>query len=59
MLHGFGSIFNISGSYFEFNYSNSGNESDKKAIENDWGVIGDDIREVSVALQNELLQITD
>lgn len=47
VLHGIGSLLNITGNYFEFNYSNSGEETDRKAIENDWGVVGDDIRNVS------------
>ena len=41
---GFGSVLNISGKYFEFNYSESAEEADFKAFENDWGVIGDDIK---------------
>ena len=42
-LMGIGSIFNIGGNYFPFNYSESGREADLKAIESDWGVIGQDI----------------
>lgn len=40
MLTGMGSIFNLAGKYFNFNYSDC---PDKKAIESDWGVIGIDI----------------
>jgi len=40
LLIGIGSIFNVAGGYFEFNYSDS---PDEKAIESDWGVIGNDI----------------
>lgn len=40
---GAGSIFNIAGNYFEFNYSLTNEEADSKAIESDWGVIGLDI----------------
>jgi len=42
---GIGSIFNIYGNYWMFNYSKSGGEADAKALENDWGVIGQDIKE--------------
>ena len=40
LIDGIASIFNISGNYYEFNYSESGKEADRKAIESDWGVIG-------------------
>ena len=40
VITGMGSIMNIVGNYFEFNYSDN---PDKKAIENDWGVVGNDI----------------
>lgn len=38
-----GSIFNIAGKYFEYNYSDSPKEADDRAIENDWGIIGNDL----------------
>lgn len=40
---GAGSIFNIAGNYFDFNYSQSDEAADSKAIESDWGTIGNDI----------------
>lgn len=46
IFDGIGSIFNIAGSYFDFNYSKSSEEADRIAIENDWGVVGNDIRNV-------------
>lgn len=45
-LIGCGSIFNISGKYFLFNYSKTDSQADSIAIENDWGVIGQDIKNV-------------
>lgn len=42
-LIGIGSIINIAGNYFDFNYYESDDEADFRAIENDWGVIGQDI----------------
>ena len=40
---GFGSVINISGNHFLFNYSNSDNEADLKAIKSDWINVGRDI----------------
>jgi hypothetical protein len=40
MLTGMGTIFNLAGKYFTFNYSA---EADKHAIDNDWGMVGTDI----------------
>lgn len=37
---GMGSIFNIAGKYFDFNYSKSGIEADNKAIRRDWEIVG-------------------
>ncbi len=52
-LVGMGSVFNISGNYFRFNYSKSSEEADLKALESDWGVIGEDIKEVFHSLSGE------
>ena len=43
-ISGLGSVINVAGNYFEFKYSNSGEEADRKALESDWDVIGDDLR---------------
>jgi hypothetical protein len=43
-LVGIGSVLNISGSYFEYNYSKSDKEADYKAIYSDWYNVGIDIR---------------
>ncbi len=42
-LIGAGSVLNIAGNYFDFNYSSSDKEVDNKAILSDWGVVGNDI----------------
>ncbi len=55
-IDGFGSIINVAGNYFDFNYSGSNEEADQKAIENDWGVIGDDIREAISKSKKKSLQ---
>lgn len=40
---GMGSIFNIVGEYFNYNYSKSGAEADNKAIKRDWEIVGEDL----------------
>lgn len=40
---GMGSVLNISGSYFNYNYSNTGTEADNKAIQRDWEIIGQEL----------------
>ena len=59
ILSGVGSIFNLPGNYFEFKYFQSGDEADRKAIENDWGVVGNDIRNVTIKLKNRLQYFQD
>ena len=41
-----GAIFNITGKYFEYNYCDSAKEADDRAIESDWGVIGNDLETI-------------
>lgn len=43
-LVGLGSVLNIAGAYFTYNYSKSENEADLKAIYSDWKNIGDDFK---------------
>ncbi len=43
----YGSVLNIAGNYFSFNHAASGAEADTKAIQSDWGVIGNDIENAS------------
>jgi len=45
-LSGLGNVLNVAGNYYSFNYSSSDEEADSKAIESDWGVIGQDINKV-------------
>ena len=46
-LKGMGSVFNISGNYYEFDYSESALIADAKAIKSDWDVIGQDIKDAA------------
>lgn len=41
---GIGSAISISGSYYEFNLSDSDSQADSDSIESDWSMVGDDIR---------------
>ncbi len=43
-LIGLGSILNIAGNYFDYNYSESEMDADNNAIENDWKLIGQDLK---------------
>ncbi len=43
---GLGSIFNIFGNYYDFNYSKSEIDADAKAIANDWNMVGQDMKDV-------------
>lgn len=49
-ITGFGSIFNIVGNYYTYNYSKN---PDNKAIESDWGVVGQDI-EIAIAQEKRV-----
>jgi hypothetical protein len=42
---GMGSVFNMYGNYFKFNYSLTEEEADSKAIEYDWAITGQDIED--------------
>jgi hypothetical protein len=53
-LIGAGSVLNIAGNYFSFNYSSSDRQADTKAISSDWGVVGSDIEKASDAIPQNL-----
>ena len=46
-LMGVGSVLNIAGNFFLYGNSKSGKEADFRAIESDWGMIGQDLREAA------------
>ena len=50
---GLGSIFNIAGNYFDYNYSKTGAEADRKAIKRDWEMLGHDFKSTLCILNNE------
>ncbi|MGD2034873.1 MAG: hypothetical protein PVF73_07450 [Bacteroidales bacterium] len=42
-LDGMGSVFNIRGNHFDYNYSKNGAEADINAIRRDWDIVGNDL----------------
>ncbi len=44
---GFGSILNLQGAYFDYNFSKSDIEADNKALFSDWQNVGDDIEKAT------------
>lgn len=50
---GVGSIFNVSGRYFEYNTSKSEIEADKKALLRDWDIVGTDIKSAEKYIKRE------
>lgn len=40
---GLGSVLNLAGSYFDYNYSMTENEADYRALKSDWENVGEDI----------------
>ncbi len=44
-LTGFGSVLNLSGNYFQYNYADTPEEADEIAIASDWLMVGQDLRE--------------
>ena len=41
---GGGSIFNLAGNYYKFHFLRAGTRADNIALENDWGLIGQDLK---------------
>ena len=50
---GIGSIFNLAGNYYTFNYSDTGLEADMKALASDWFVIGQDIEDAINGIESK------
>lgn len=41
---GMGTVLNVAGDYFDYNYSENGHNADSKAIKSDWFNVGSDIK---------------
>ena len=50
---GLGSLLNIAGSYFDYNYSKSDIEADNKALLSDWFNVGNDINVAKTNFEKE------
>jgi hypothetical protein len=46
LIKGMGTIFNIWGNYYGYNYSNTPQEADQWAIASDWRMVGKDMEDV-------------
>lgn len=44
MLGGMGTVLNIGGNYYDYNYSKSESEADRRALASDWGMVLQDFR---------------
>jgi hypothetical protein len=45
-ITGIGTVFNLAGNYYDFNYSQSTDEADRRAIESDWKMVGKDLKDI-------------
>ena len=50
---GLGSVLNIAGSYFDYNYSKSDAEADRKALTSDWMSVGEDFKSAKKSFENK------
>jgi len=53
ILIGMGSVLNVAGNYFRFNESPDGAIADRRALGNDWKVVGDDILNALVSFDEQ------
>ena len=53
---GLGGVLNLSGNYFDYNYSKSDREADNKALFSDWQNVGDDIENATNKFETENFQ---
>ena len=56
-LTGVGTVLNLGGNYYEYNYSESSSDADKKAIENDFEMVGFDIRDAMNNFKNKFKNV--
>ena len=54
---GAGSVLNLAGSYYDFNYSPSGAEADANAIATDWNMVGQDLNNAIAKLREEVNEL--
>ncbi len=51
---GFGSVLNVAGAYFDYNYSKNENETDLKALYSDWQNVGNDLKDAKKKIENRI-----
>ncbi len=49
---GLGSVYNIPGNFYDFNYSKNETEADNKAIRMDWSMIASDLSQAIKSEEN-------
>lgn len=54
---GIGSILDIQGNYYEFNFSESGEKADKRALASDWQSVGSAIKMAKKKFEEEYREI--
>ncbi|PHS68397.1 MAG: hypothetical protein COB12_00645 [Flavobacterium sp.] len=52
-LKGIGSVLNVGGNYFNFNYSKTAIEADNKSINSDWASIGKELTDAKDKFEKE------
>jgi hypothetical protein len=52
-LIGVGSLLNFTGSYIEYNHSQTTEQADQRALRNDWNMVGQDIHAVLKKVSSE------
>ena len=57
-ITGTATLLNIQGNFSDYNYSKTDKDADAKAIENDWGVIGQDIEKTVKSVSKNNLKTT-
>jgi hypothetical protein len=53
-VKGMGTVINIWGNYFSFNYSQTPEEADRRALACDWRMVGQDIRNAMEKISQEI-----
>lgn len=59
IITGFATILNLQGNFFDYNYSHSAEEADNRAIECDWALIAQDLKDALSKDKINLVQNTD
>jgi hypothetical protein len=58
-LKGMGTVFNIWGNYYTYNYSDTPEEADKHALASDWKIVGKELRDAIGETRREREEILE